>query len=100
MPDFPPSFDIAAARERDVTDNLEKEMRIRERMRLAKLAGMSSDIVERGQFLVAAGLVKSFHYEHMRCWKVSEYKKGIFGRRQRDEEEQSSERVYMEGYDQ
>jgi len=85
--------------DRDVTETIAKEQEIRERMRFAKLAGMSSNVVERGQFMVAAGLARVFHYENYRRWSLFELKKGIFSRKERHEEEESRESVHMEGYD-
>jgi prophage antirepressor-like protein len=85
--------------DRDVTETIAKEQKIRERMRFAKLASLSSNVVERGQYMVAAGLARVLHYENYRRWSLFESKKGIFSRKERHEEEESRESVYMEGYD-
>jgi len=96
LQELPPS-QIASAIDHDVTDAVAKEMRIRERLRFAKLAGMTEDVVERGQYMVAAGLAKVFGYEKFHRWSLYESKKGIFSRKERREEEEQRENVYMEG---
>lgn len=88
--------EINSKRELDAVDILEKEQRIRDRMKSAHLARMSSDVVERGQHMVAAGLAKVFHYEYLHRWSLYEMKKGIFSRKERHEDEETRESVYME----
>jgi len=88
--------EINSRRESDAVDILAKEQRIRDRMKSAHLARMSSSVVERGQHMVAAGLARVFHYENYRRWSLFELKKGIFSRKERHEEEESRESVYME----
>jgi hypothetical protein len=85
--------------DRDITDILAKQQKIRSRQYFANLAGMTDDVVKRGQYMVAANLVKTFHYEYYRHWSLFESKKGIFSRRERHEDEEERETVYMEADD-
>lgn len=91
--------EINSKRELDAVNILEKEQKIRDRMKSAHLARMSNDVVERGQHMVAAGLAKVFHYEYYRHWSLYELKKGIFSRKERHEDEETRENVYMEADD-
>jgi hypothetical protein len=91
--------EINSKAEHDAVDILAKEQRIRDRMKSAHLARISSNVVKRGQHMVAAGLAKVFHYEYYRHWSLYELKKGIFSRRERHEDDETRESVYMEGYD-
>jgi len=90
---------IASDIDRSVTESVKEETKIMDRMRSAKLARLSSDVVERGQHMVAAGLARVFHYERLHTWSLYESKKGIFSRKERHEQEENRESVYMEGYD-
>jgi hypothetical protein len=93
------SSEINSKRESDAVDILAKEQKIRDRMKSAHLARMSSDVVERGQHMVAAGLARVFHYEYYHHWSLYELKKGIFSRKERHEDEETREDVYMEAND-
>ena len=93
------AHEILSRAEESGVDILEKEQRIRDRMKSAHLARMSNDVVERGQHMVAAGLAKVFHYEYYKHWSLYEMKKGIFSRKERHEDEETRENVYMEAND-
>jgi hypothetical protein len=90
---------IASDINRGVTESVKEETKIMDRMRSAALARLSSDVVERGQHMVAAGLARVFRYERYHTWSLYEYKKGIFSRKERHEQEEDRETVHMEGYD-
>lgn len=91
--------EINSKAEHDAVEILAKEQKIRDRMKSAYLARMSNDVVARGQHMVAAGLAKVFHYEYYHHWSLSEMKKGIFSRKERHEDEETRENVYMEASD-
>jgi len=96
LEDLAEASEINSKREKDAIEILEKEQRIRDRTKSAHLARMSSDVVERGQHMVAAGLARVFHYEYFHRWSLYEMKKGIFSRKERNEDEETRENVYME----
>jgi hypothetical protein len=99
MEEVAAASEINSKAEHDAIDILAKEQKIRDRMKSAHLARMSNDIVERGQHMVAAGLAKVFHYEYYRHWSLYELKKGIFSRRERHEDDETRESVYMQAKD-
>jgi len=105
LPRTPTLAELAAAaginskRESDAVQILKEEQKIRDRAKSALLARISNDVVERGQHLVAAGLVKVFHYEYYHHWSLYEMKKGIFSRKVREENDETRESVDMEGYE-
>jgi hypothetical protein len=88
--------EINSKADHDAIDILKEERKIRDRMKSAHLARMSDNVVERGQHMVAAGLAKVFHYEYYRHWSLYEMKKGIFSRKERHEDDETRESVYME----
>ncbi|MGA3406653.1 MAG: hypothetical protein ABSD49_13050 [Candidatus Bathyarchaeia archaeon] len=93
------AHEILSRAEESGVDILAKEQKIKDRMKSAHLARMSNDVVERGQHMVAAGLAKVFHYEYYKHWSLYEMKKGIFSRKERHEDEETRESVYMEAND-
>jgi len=89
--------ELLARTDSHVLDSIERQKEIRRRDHFAHLASMSNDVVERGQYMVAAGLARVFHYEKFHRWSLYESKKGIFSRKERHEEEEARENVFMEG---
>jgi hypothetical protein len=91
--------ELLARTDKHVRDSIAQQQRIRTQAHFANKASMTEDVVKRGQYMVAAGLARVFHYERTHRWSLTETKKGIFSRRERHEQEEEQENVYMEGND-